>query len=150
MSRPTSVDGELLSSGCYTCTLASTRHIIASQDGCLYRNVSSIRVGGKGECGGRGGEGAKRGGSGKQDPLIFKQHRLAEAIDTAAQALALYGLSLPMDPEQQERAFLADIELIDKNLEKFNNLSELLDLPECVDVVQRNIIKLYVDFHPSP
>ena len=50
-----------------------------------------------------------------------------------------------MDAEQQERAFLADIELVNKNLEKFNNLSELLDLPECVDVVQHNIIKLYVN-----
>ena len=49
MSRFTSVDGELFSSGCYVCTLASTRHIIASQDGCLHRSFSPIWVGGNDE-----------------------------------------------------------------------------------------------------
>ena len=82
-------------------------------------------------------------------PLNYTQHRLAEAIEPVSQALALHGLSLPIDPHEQECMFLADVALIDSKLGGLQNLSELLYLPECVDVMQRNIIKLYVDF-PSP
>ena len=58
------------------------------------------------------------------------------------QALALYGFSLPMDVHEQERAFLADVDLIDKKLVGLTKFSDLSDLRECVDATQRNIIKL--------
>ena len=74
--------------------------------------------------------------------LIYTQHRVAESIEPVVQALALYGFSLPMDAHEQERAFLADVDLIDKKVEGFTKLSDLLDLRECVDSTQRNIIKL--------
>jgi hypothetical protein len=52
-----------------------------------------------------------------------------------------------MDAQLQERAFLADIGLIDEKLESFKNLNDIIDFPECADTDQRIKIKLYA---PSP
>jgi hypothetical protein len=76
--------------------------------------------------------------------FLHYQHRLAEGTDLILQALSsLYGLNLPMDAQLQEQAFLGDIALIDKKLATFQKIQDLLALPECVDTVQCNIIKLY-------
>ena len=49
-----------------------------------------------------------------------------------------------MDAKEQERVFLDDVDLIDEKLEGLIKFSDLLDLPECADTTQQNIIKLYV------
>lgn len=70
---------------------------------------------------------------------------MPEALEAALEGLELLGVSFPKTEEDQEQAFLADIECFKERV-TLDNVGELLNLPICTDTVQLMIFKLYARY----
>lgn len=66
------------------------------------------------------------------------------AMNVVFECLELLGISLPREADDQKRAFLSEVEKMQRKLNAFVSISDLLHLPECTDQVQLSIFKLYV------
>lgn len=64
------------------------------------------------------------------------------ALTMALKGLELLGISFPEDEKEQEKAFLDDIEELQKKI-TIDNISDLYNLKDCTDKEQLMIFKLY-------
>jgi hypothetical protein len=69
---------------------------------------------------------------------------MTEALEMVFKGLKLLGVDLPYTVQEQERAFLADIENVRIRVNKLPHISDLVNLPDCKDSTQLTIFKLYV------
>jgi hypothetical protein len=61
-----------------------------------------------------------------------------------SEALALHGVSLPMDQQEAEKACRQDIAIMKDMLSNYNDINSIFDLPECKDEAQIRVMQLYV------
>jgi hypothetical protein len=69
---------------------------------------------------------------------------MTTALKMVFKGLQLLGIDLPENPDEQKQKFIEDIEILHNKVNKLPHVSDLGKLPDCTDIIQLNIFKLYV------